>query len=255
MVYTLAVKMPCFDAHDHLQSYATEAELEASLAAAAAAGVQGMLCCGTCPEDWARVLEIAGRYQGVRPAFGLHPWFSAEGGWLEKLEEFLRRCPAACVGEIGLDGVKQRPGQEEDFKAQLELAERFRRPAVLHCVQNWGRLLELLKKNRLPAFMLHAYGGSPEMVKELAGLGAYFSFGGELTSPGRDKLRAALAAVPRDRLLFETDAPATGGAPWHAGPAGVTEVVTAAAGELGLPPEELAAISLTNTERFLGELQ
>ncbi|MHB0995448.1 MAG: TatD family hydrolase [Elusimicrobiales bacterium] len=247
--------MSCFDAHDHLQQYAGEAELEAALAAAEAAGVQGMLCCGTCPEDWSRVLEIAGRHAAVRPAFGLHPWFSAEGGWLEKLGEFLRRCPAACVGEIGLDGVKDRPGQEEDLKAQLELAERFRRPAVLHCVKSWGRLAELLKKNDLPAFMLHAYGGPPEMVKDLAALGAYFSFGGELTSPGRDKLRAALAAVPQDRLLFETDAPAGGGAPWHAGPAGVAEVVTAAAGLLGLPPEGLAALSLANTERFLGELQ
>lgn len=255
MVYTLSVKKGTFDAHDHLQGYATEAELEAALAAAEAAGVQGMLCCGTCPEDWARVLELAGRYQGVRLAFGLHPWFSAEGGWLVKLEEFLRRCPAACVGEIGLDGVKRRPGQEEDFRAQLELAERFRRPAVLHCVQSWGRLLELLRKNDLPAFMLHAYGGSPELVKEFAGLGAYFSFGGELASTGRDKLRAALAAAPRDRLLFETDAPAAGSAAWHAGPAGVTEVVTAAAGLLGLPPEGLAALSLANAERFLGEFQ
>lgn len=255
MVYTLSVKTGTFDAHDHLQQYAGEAELEAALAAAETAGVQGMLSCGTCPEDWARVLEIAGRYQGVRPAFGLHPWFSAEGGWLEKLEEFLRRCPSACVGEIGLDGVKDRPGQEEDFKAQLELAERFRRPAVVHCVKSWGRLAELLKKNDLPAFMLHGYGGPPEMVKDLAALGAYFSFGGDLTSPKRDKLRAALAAVPQGRLLFETEAPAPGPAPWNSGPAGVAEVVAAAAGLLGLPPDGLAAISLANTERFLGELQ
>lgn len=249
------MKTPCFDAHDHLQNYSSEAELEGALAAAEAAGVQGMLCCGTCPEDWARVLEIAGRYSGVRPAFGLHPWFAAEGGWLEKLEEFLRRYPSACVGEIGLDAVKARPAQEEDFRAQLELAERFRRPAVIHCVQSWGRLLELLGKNDLPAFMLHAYGGSPELVKDLAGLGAYFSFGGEIMSPGRDKLRAALAAAPRDRLLFETESPSPGAAAWRAGPAGAGDVAAAAAGLLGLPAEELAALALENAERFLGELQ
>lgn len=255
MVYTLSVKTGTFDAHDHLQQYASEAELEAALAAAEAAGVQGMLCCGTCPEDWSRVLELSGRYPAVRPAFGLHPWFSAEGGWLEKLEEFLRRCPSACVGEIGLDAVKDRPGQEEDFKSQLELAERFRRPAVIHCVQSWGRLAELLKKNDLPAFMLHAYGGPPEMVRDFAALGAYFSFGGEITSPPREKLRAALAAAPGDRLLFETEAPAPGAAAWRAGPAGIAEVVAAAAGLLGLPAEELAAVSLENAKRFTGELQ
>ena len=254
MVYTLSVKTGYFDAHDHLQYFRTEDELEAAMGAAGAACVHGMLCCGTCPEDWGRVLEISGRYPLVRPAFGLHPWAAAEGGWLEKLEEFLRRCPRAAVGEIGLDGVKDLPGQEENFSAQLQLAARFCRPAVIHCVKSWGRMLELLKKAGLPGFMLHAYGGSPEMIKDLAALGGYFSFGGELTDPKRAKLRAALAAVPRDRLLLETESPEPDAPGWRAGPAGIAEVTAAAAAELGLPAGELADITYENAVRFLKEL-
>lgn len=242
-----------FDAHDHLQNFDSDLSLEAALGAAAAAGVQGLLCCGTGPEDWARVLELAGRYPVLRPAFGLHPWVQAEDGWLEKLEDFLRRVPSACVGEIGLDAAKGQPGQEEIFTAQLELAARFRRPAVIHCVGGWGRLLELLKKAGLPAFMLHGYGGSPEMVKELSALGGYFSFGGELTDPKREKLRAALAAVPRERLLFETESPEPDAPAWRAGPAGVAEVVAAAAALLGLPAGELADLSFENAKKFTGE--
>jgi TatD DNase family protein len=184
------------------------------------------------------------------PAFGLHPWFTAEEGWLEKLEEFLRRVPAL-VGEIGLDGVKAVPGQEERFLAQLALAGSLRRPAVLHCVKSWGHMLELLKKADLPAFMLHAYGGPAEMVKDFAGLNGYFSFGGDITDPKREKLRAALAAVPPDRLLFETESPEPGAEGWRAGPAGLAEVLAAAAGVLGRPAEELAALSLANAGNFI----
>lgn len=241
--------MNYFDAHNHLQNFDTEDALGAACSAAAAAGVGRMLCCGTCPEDWGRVLELAGRNDRVVPCFGLHPWNAPEPGWLHRLEEFIRRVPS-CVGEIGLDGARGTPGQEEDFSAQLELAARFERPAVIHCVKSWGRLPELLKGARLRAFMLHGYSGAPELVKDLAALGGYFSFGGEIADPAREKLRAALAAVPADRLLFETESPDPGGPPWRAGPAGITQVVASAAALLGLAPEDLAAVSFANGVKF-----
>jgi TatD DNase family protein len=244
--------MKYFDAHNHLQNFASSAELDAAIGAASEAGVEGMLCCGTGPEDWGSVLEICSRLPGVTPAFGLHPWFAAEDGWLGKLEEFLRRVPAACVGEMGLDGTKDIPGQEENFISQLELARRYGRPAVLHCVKSWGRMLELVKKTPPPSFMLHAYGGSPELVRDFSALGGYFSFGGELTDPAREKLRAALAAVPDERLLFETESPEPDALGWKSGPAGIAEVVAAAAAALGRPPEKLAELSLGNAKRFTG---
>jgi TatD DNase family protein len=242
--------MKYFDAHCHLQDFATEGELGAAMAAASTAGVEGTICCGTVPDDWGRVLELSGRYAGIIPCFGLHPWFEAEEGWLGKLEEFIRRVPGALVGEAGLDGLRETPGQEDRFVAQLELAARFNRPAALHCVKSWGRMLELLKKEGLPSFLLHAYGGSPELVKEFAALGGYFSFGAELADPARGKLREALAAVPADRLLFESESPEPGAT----GPAGVVQVVKAAAAALARPPAELAALSLANAKRFTGVL-
>lgn len=244
--------MRYFDAHNHLQNYPSAEEEAAAMAEASSRDVEGMVCCGTGPEDWGKVLEIAGRYDSVLPAFGLHPWFSAESGWQGRLEEFLRRVPCACVGEIGLDGARPRPGQEEDFASQLELARSLERPAVIHCVKSWGRLLEMLNGAGLPAFMLHSYGGSAEMVKAFAGIGGYFSFGGELKDPRRDKLRAALAAVPAERLLFETESPEGDTPGWRAGPAGISEVVEVAAALLGRPAPELAEISFNNAERFAG---
>jgi TatD DNase family protein len=46
------------------------------------------------------------------------------------------------------------------------------------------------------------------MVRGFADLGAYFSFNGGFLDPRKSRLHAVYAAVPADRLLVETDAPA-----------------------------------------------
>ena len=50
-------------------------------------------------------------------------------------------------------------------------------------------------------------------MKELADLGAWFSFGTGLLDPVRKKLREALRAAPPWKLLFETEAPESGSGP------------------------------------------
>ena len=227
------------------------------------------------------------------PCFGLHPWFvdKARAGWLELLEDLLTRAPS-CVGEIGLDhAVEADPvKQEEAFRAQLQLAKKLKRPVSIHCVRAWGRLLAVLKEEQPPSFMLHAYGGPPEMVNSLARLGAYFSFSGGMMNPRREKMRKALLTAPPKRLLFETEFPEPG-APrlsgrvmdnpetgqnfkagpgvWReaegagpeegglrgprSGPGELPEVVRAAALALGQSPESLGESSWRNAKIFLGK--
>jgi TatD DNase family protein len=111
-----------------------------------------------------------------------------------------------------LAGMKRAPlaEQAEVCEAQLELAARLGRPASVHCLEAFGPLLELLQKTRLPArgFLLHAYSGPAEMVPAFAELGAYFSFNGAFLEARKRKVREAFLAVPPERLLVETDAPA-----------------------------------------------
>lgn len=241
--------MHLFDAHTHLQNYPA-AHLAGALAAAAAAGVKGMLCCATRPADWQRVLAISAGNASIVPCLGIHPWFAAEAGpgWLDKLEGLLLS-GAACVGEIGLDGARPAAGQEKVFAAQLQLANRLNRPAVIHCVRAWGRVLAILRSNPALPVMLHAYGGAPELVKDFSALGCYFSFGAGLAGAARAKQSAALKAVPRGRLLFETDAPASDGS--GCGPADIAGVIISAAEILGAPVEELAELSYNNGREFV----
>ena len=112
---------------------------------------------------------------------------------------------------------------------------------------------------------MHAYGGSAEVVQPLTRLGAFFSFGGSVLGQNRLRARAALQAVPLDRLLLETDAPALlppaeyrefvitaeNGATYHE-PANLPRLAAGIAGLLGMPAAELADLSTANAQRWLG---
>lgn len=224
-----------FDAHCHLQDERFDACRDAVLAAALAAGVTGVCCCGSAPDDWQAVGRLSAEC-GTRnaepkvmlpsgaqtphsafrilPAFGVHPWYVRDlpSGWPAQLEDLLARHPAAPIGEIGLDGLRADPPralQRQVLQAQLELAARLQRPVVLHGARAWGELLAALRPfaPRLPGFVAHAFGGSLEILREIVKLGGSVSFAGSVCNPAATRVRAAAVAAPAERLLIETDAP------------------------------------------------
>ena len=99
--------------------------------------------------------------------------------------------------------------QEEVFLAQLQIVAERNLPVSIHCLQAWGRLLELLQKNQRPArgFVLHSFGGPVEMIPAFTKLGAYFSFPGYFLHERKLRQRDTFKHVPPERLLIETDAP------------------------------------------------
>ena len=116
------------------------------------------------------------------------------------------------VGECGLDRWVHDPNieeQKEVFVSQLTLAAEHNLPISIHCLKAWGPLLDILKKNHLPdrGFLLHSYGGSPELVPELVDLGAYFSFSGYFLRENKGRVREAFRRIPPHRVMVETDAP------------------------------------------------
>lgn len=202
-----------YDAHNHLQDESLGGRQAELLAACERAGVARMVVNGSCEEDWPQVLALRKQSPLVLPSFGYHPWYIHERthGWLEHLERMLEAVPSA-VGEIGLDRWKPDlpyENQEEVFITQLRLAAERNLPVSIHCLQAWGRMLEILKAEPRPAcgFLLHSYGGSKEMVKPFADLGAYFSLPGYYAHERKVRQREAFKQVPPERLLIETDAP------------------------------------------------
>lgn len=166
------------------------------------------LCACACyPEDWKALRDFSA--PKVKKSFGLHPT-RADMNLLPTIDDYLEF--ASAVGETGLDeraadGIPLER-QREVFDTQLRLADKFRLPAVIHCVGFWGELVKILKEwaARSPGakFMLHAAKCSPEIARELEKIGGYFSFG--LRELNSKKGAACAAAVSPDRILVETDA-------------------------------------------------
>lgn len=132
---------------------------------------------------------------------GVHPWHAAECS-LPSAEEIMK---ADAVGEIGLDkacGVDFEM-QRALFVKQLELAERFEKPVVLHCVRAFEEVMMLLEKHTLRAVLFHGFIGSREQASRAVKKGYYLSFGAR--TEGSNKTIEALRATPLERLFVETD--------------------------------------------------
>jgi TatD DNase family protein len=217
------------DAHNHLQDDWLAPHLDEVAGECTRLGIGAMVVNGTAEADWPRVAALARRFAFVRPSYGVHPWDVAGRSppWLASLRARLLAEPQAGVGEIGIDRWILESARPEDlppgqpppsplaeqievFLAQLALAVELDRPASIHCLQAWGKLDELLHSRPLPrrGFLLHAYGGPAELVPGFARLGAYFSFNGAFLARRKTRHHLAFRAVPAERLLVETDAPA-----------------------------------------------
>jgi TatD DNase family protein len=261
------------DTHCHLQEEVLEGHVEAIVSRARETGVSHLVVNGTHPGDWPQVLDLARTYPEVVPCFGLHPWFvgDAPGNWAEVLEHYIDAVPSA-VGEIGLDRwVKDRDevAQEEALRIQLAIAYRRHLPVMVHCLRAWGWLMGVLQEvGPSPAGMLiHAYGGPAELIGPLCDLGGYFSFAGNVLDDRRKRARASLLAVPLDRLLVETDAPAMlppepfgphvivgpDGEQWNE-PANLPSIAVGIAQLLRVSPEALADATRENARNLFGDL-
>lgn len=209
-------KLRIYDAHNHLQDDRFGGRESELLATCDQEGVVQMVVNGSCEEDWPAVLKLARSHPQVIASFGYHPWNVHERtrDWQEILTRHLDQIPSA-VGEIGLDRWKPDlpyDDQEAVFIAQLRLAAERNLPVSIHCLQAWGRLLELLGGHPRPqcGFLLHSYGGPQEMVAAFVKLGAYFSLPGYFAHERKSRQRETFQHIPPDRLLIETDAPDQG---------------------------------------------
>jgi TatD DNase family protein len=252
------------DTHCHLDKPDFDPDRAAVLARARAAGVTDVLVPAVGPAGWAALVEAARATPGLHAGLGIHPQLLPEldprhdDAHLADLDAALARGGAVAVGECGLDGPTAAAGasmarQVAVLAGQLALARKHGLPVSLHAFRAHDALLAVLERDGLPAGgVLHSYSGSAQQVPPYARLGLHFAFAGPVTWERARKPILAARAVPRDRLLLETDAPDQTPRP-HRGrcePAYLAEIAAALAAALGLPLAELDAVTSANARRL-----
>jgi TatD DNase family protein len=248
------------DAHAHLSDERLTRDLAPVLARAAAAGVTRILACGEDVASSEHSVELARREPSVRAAVGIHPHRAAscDDAALRRLRELARDPVVVAIGEIGMDlaGRSAPPAdQERALALQLGLARECGKPVCLHVRECGPQVRSIVDRVSGARGYVHCYSEGRDDVESWISRGFFVSFSGTVTYPRADGLRAAAAAVPDDRLLIETDAPAL--APQtHRGrrnePAFIADTYAAVAALRGTTVDALAAHVRRNATTLFG---
>src|SRR5262245_1695666 len=260
------------DVHAHLTHHRLAGGVEQVLARARAAGVTTVISNGLNPADNEAVLALARCHPAVRPAFGFYPVDAV----LSELRAAGRDYPrpgdvttpeagiawvrahvgeAIAVGEIGLDGhwvpeaLWER--QEAVFRAMVGIALDAGKPLIVHTRKRERRAFELLRELGATRVCWHCFGGKVSLARDIAAHGHWLSI--PANARRSESFTRMLEALPRDRVLLETDCPYLSPDRERASePAAVAGTATYAAELWGVSPAEVAKRTGENFARLFG---
>ena len=200
-----------FDTHSHYTDSAFDADRHEVLSALPEAGIVHAVLAGTTLEDSTAGIALADRYDYIYAAVGIHPETAGQqpADYLAQLEQLAKHPKVVAIGEIGLDYHYEgydRESQSVLLREQLDLAKQLDLPVIIHardCTEDYLRILQEFR----PRGVVHCFSGSAETAREVLKLGMYIGFTGVLTFKNAKKALKALAEVPEDKLVLETDCP------------------------------------------------
>ena len=162
------------------------------------------------------------------------------------------------IGEIGLDYHYEdipREIQKKAFRMQMALAQEVGLPVIIHQREALADCLEILGDFPEVKGVFHCFSGSAQTARELTAQGWYVGFTGVLTFKNARKALEAAKAVPKDRIVLETDCPYMAPEPYRGrrNDPGYLYRMAEVLGELlEITPEEAQALTLQNGKRLYG---
>ncbi|MEG0025648.1 MAG: TatD family hydrolase [Bacilli bacterium] len=195
------------DTHCHLsKNYYTD------IAAVVAAMNGIIIVSGVNDETNREVMELVSSFDNVYGTLGIHPteMDKLTDYSLKFIEDNLENAKIVAIGEIGLDYryISDNKGLQQDlFIKQINLANRYNKPIVIHNREATLDVYEILKKFSKTKKLLHCYSSSLEMAYEFVSLGVMFGIGGSVTFKNAKKLIRVVRGIDLKYLLLETDSP------------------------------------------------
>ncbi|MDF9825669.1 TatD DNase family protein [Breznakia sp. PF5-3] len=200
------------DTHAHLTFDRLYSRIDQIIADAKAAGFNKILVICTNLEEFYRAKEYQKKESMIDIALGFHPGDleDIKPSDLKELEQIISNKEIIAIGEIGLDYHYDHTiadAQKELFIKQIDLANRYGYPILIHMRDATKDTLDILKEHCKTKFLMHCYSGSAETAKIVIKMGGYISFAGPLTFKNARGLLDVPAVVPMDRMFVESDSP------------------------------------------------
>ena len=250
--------MRLVDSHCHLDASEFDADRDAVIARARAAGVRQQVVPAVDAPGWPKLRDICAADDGLYPAYGLHPMYlsSHREEHLHVLERWIAREKPVAVGECGLDYFVEgldHEAQQGYFDGQLAIARDADLPVVVHARRAVDAVIASIRRHAPVRGVVHSFAGSAEQARQLHDLGFLVGLGGPVTYEGANRLRKLAATLPIEQLLLETDAPDqpdTHNRGKRNEPARLTTVLEVIAELRDEDPADIAAATTRNARRL-----
>jgi TatD DNase family protein len=260
------------DSHAHLElihnSEPDSPLIKQTLDEAASVGVDRVVQVGYSAEQSIWSVKCAEAFVGrVLAAVALHPNEAPVVDDLEKdlkvIEELASHPRVRAIGETGLDFFRTAEDLQEkqkySFRRHIKIAKDHNKALVIHDRDAHRAVLDLLIEEGAPAnTIFHCYSGDAAMAKECISNKYILSFAGTVTFKNAPELREAVALVPIELLLVETDSPFLSPMPNRGAlntPAQIPNTLRAIADVRGESADYLAAAISENAERIFGSFK
>ncbi|MBN2361474.1 MAG: YchF/TatD family DNA exonuclease [Deltaproteobacteria bacterium] len=250
------------DSHCHLDHERFDADRDAVIERAFAAGLTDLITIGTDLESSENAISIAARHPHIHATVGVHPHDAraAPAGYLDRLRALSQRDRVVAVGEIGLDyhyDRSPRDVQRRLFAEQIGLARELALPIVIHMREAELDCLDLLRGEGQGDLrgVVHCFTSTLDFAHRCLDLGLSISIPGVVTYQKPGELIEVVRRLPLDSMLVETDAPYLAPAP-HRGqrnePAFVAQTVEKIAALTGNSVEDVRRTTGRAAARLFG---
>lgn len=210
--------MKIFDSHAHYDDAKFDEDRDIVLENIRAEGVKKVISAGYSVESSYESIKLSEKYEFIYSTCGISPndipatieEFQKQLFELEALVKQNKKVVA--IGEIGLDyywNKENKELQKNAFIMQIELANKYNLPIVIHTREATQDTIDVLKSVELPEKkgVFHCCPLNIELVKQALKLGFYISFAGPVTFKNSKNANDIIDLVPLDKMLIETDSP------------------------------------------------
>lgn len=167
---------------------------------------------GTTIKQNKRSLELSKKYKIVESSFGLYPLYAIKLKKKELDEElnFIKKNKnnIISIGEIGLDQSIDKPNLKKQikiFKEVLTLAEKIKKPVVIHSRKAEKECIDILETFKTKKIIMHCFSGNFKLVKRIQDNDWFFSIPTNIVRSLH--FQSIVEQTATSQLLTETDSP------------------------------------------------